>query len=318
MNNPLSILMSLLIFFSMSLYGQSLQDPVPIVNADTIPNDTIRIENGIPVSDQTPAARKQHTITPVDIDDEKEKPIMHYFDIHGEPLDEPVMFLASLDTITKPKPKPIYPVYNGISIGANFFDGIMMAFGQKYASFDLWADVSIYNWFFPIIEAGIGFANSTPSNQNFTYKVNPSFYAKIGLNYNFMYKSNPDYQLFLGIRAAFSSFDWQVRDISINSPYWRQDMRFNLDGLHSTAFWGELLAGIKVKIVSNFSLGWTVRWHFPFHVSKSKPHSLSEDMNNNASSKPWFIPGYGATLPFCFTFSAVWTIPAKSKNADNK
>lgn len=239
--------------------------------------------------------------TPVDVDDDKPRTVLHYYDKHGEPLKEPVMFLATLDTVHKVKSKPIYPLYNGINIGANFGDLIFMAFGQKHASFDVWANVSLYNWIFPTVECGLGYADDTPAHSNFTYKTKPSFYAKVGLNYNFLYKSNPAYQFFVGLRAGFSSFSYDVTDITIDSGYWDETQNFSLTGLRSTSFYGEALAGLQVKIAGNFSLGWSARWHFLFHTS------------TDGANKPWFIPGYGGTSPFAFTVSAIWTIPSRKK-----
>ena len=67
-----------------------------------------------------------------------------------------------------------------------------------------------------------------------------------------------------------------------------------MTGLKASAVYGEVLAGIKVKIVGNFSLGWNARYHMKFKVS------------SKSSSSPWFIPGYGATSPFSFSLSAIW------------
>lgn len=241
------------------------------------------------------------TSTPVDVDDEKPITVLHYYDKHGDPLQEPVRFLATLDTVQKVKSKPVYPAYNGINIGVNFGDLIFAAFGQKYGSYDVWANVSVYNWIFPTLECGLGFANDTPQHQNYTYNVKPSIYAKIGLDYNFLYKSNPDYRVFLGVRAGFSNFRYNLKDVTITSDYWNEDQKFSIDNLHSTSFYGEVLAGIQVKIVNHFSLGWDVRWHFNFHTSP------------DGYNKPWFIPGYGASSPASVHVSAIWTIPAKNK-----
>lgn len=252
----------------------------------------------------TPTPRK---VSPVDIDDKRREPVMHYFDKHGEPLEEPVLFLASLDTVAKPKAKPVYPAYNGLSVGVNFGDALMMAFGQKFASFDVWADVSLWNWLFPVVEAGFGYARTSPENHNFTYRVKPSFFCKVGFNYNFLYKSKPDYQLYVGFRAGFSNFGWEVTDVTIDNSYWQDSTGFDMTGMRSTAWWGEAVAGIKVKIVSRFSLGWNIRWHFPFKVTAAHASGLPGNLDDSATSKPWFIPGYGGSLPFSFALSAIWT-----------
>ncbi len=125
----------------------------------------------------------QRKVTPVETDDNKvEKPRLHYYDKHGNRLDEPVEFITEPDTVAKPSSAPKYPLLNSMSFGVNFFDAVMLAAGQKHASFDVWADLSLHNWFFPVVEAGVGFAKSTPQLGNFTYTGKPSFYAKVGMN----------------------------------------------------------------------------------------------------------------------------------------
>lgn len=300
-------LLTILLAFALSavLQAQTATDSVP-----GSPLVTDQIGTGVAKPDSvtaTPAVTETPsgpTVTPVDVDDEKPRTVLHYYDKHGEPLDEPVLFLATLDTVQKVRSKPIYPLYNGLNVGVNFGDAIFIAAGQRYGSFDLWANVSLHNWFFPTIECGLGYANDTPEKSNFTYRTSPSFYAKLGLNYNFLYKSNPDYQVFLGVRAGFSSFSYDVTDISITSDYWNETQNLSLRGLRSTSFYGEALAGLQVKIVGNFSLGWTARWHFNMHTSA------------DGDNRPWFIPGYGGASPISMTVSAIWTIPAKKKEKD--
>lgn len=252
-----------------------------------------------PAVPDKPSPRPPRKSSPVDTDDEKPREVLHYYDKHGNPLEEPVRFIAVLDTVTKPKSKPLYPLYNGFSVGVNFGDAIFMAAGQKYGGFDIWADVSLFNWFFPVVEAGIGFADSRPEEGNFTYRTAPSFYAKLGFNYNFMYKSDPAYQLFAGFRAGFSSFSYDVEDISISNGYWDETQNLSLRGLKANAVYGEVLAGIKVKIIGNFSLGWSARYHFKMKV------------NSRSESAPWYIPGYGAGSPFSVTFSAIYSFGQK-------
>lgn len=47
----------------------------------------------------------QRKVTPVETDDNKvEKPRLHYYDKHGNRLDEPVEFITEPDTVAKPRP----------------------------------------------------------------------------------------------------------------------------------------------------------------------------------------------------------------------
>lgn len=255
---------------------------------------------------QIQTSRPKRTVTPVESDDGKpEQPTLHFFDKHGNPLETPVYFLTELDTVAAVRPGPTYPLLNGVSVGVNFVDAILMAAGQKYGSFDLWADLSLHNWFFPVVELGAGFAGSTPQEGNFTYKGKPSFYAKVGMNYNFLYKSKPDYQAFLGFRAGFSHFTYDVTDITVNSSYWGEVSHFSLTGQKANCLYGEVLGGVKVKLYRQLSMGWTIRYHFKFHTSGS------------SGSNPWFVPGYGASSPISFSFSLIYTLPfGKSSSAD--
>lgn len=272
----------------------------PAVN-DSIPADSLQAGSSGAAGVRQRPDRK---ITPVDIDDNKPRTVLHYYDKHGDPLDEPVLFLATLDTVTKAKSSPVYALYNGVDIGVNFADAIMMAAGQKYGSFDVWADVSLHNWFFPVIEAGVGFANNKPENSNYRYKGKPSFYTKVGINYNFLYKSNDAYRFFLGLRVGYSNFSYDVSDVHITSDYWGETQNLTLKGLHSHAFYGEVLAGLQVKIVDRFSMGWNIRYHY-----------LIKTISNSLSN-PWFIPGYGATSPITFTLSAIYTLPGGGKKSE--
>lgn len=288
-----------LFFILISLFATllSAQEEGMALMSDSItpPDTTVFQSISMPVKVPRPSTN------PVDVDDEKPRTVLHYYDKHGDPLDEPVMFLAVLDTVQKVRSKPLYPLYNGINIGINFGDLIFAAFGRKYGSYDLWANVSLHNWFFPTVECGLGYAASTPARGNFTYRTRPSLYAKIGLNYNFLYKSNPDYQVFLGLRAGASRFTYDLTDVSINSDYWNESQILSLKGLRSTSFYGEVLAGIQIRIVSHFSLGWNVRWHYNFHTTADGPN------------KPWFIPGCGTSTPVSVHVTASWTIPAPSR-----
>ncbi len=238
------------------------------------------------------------TITPVDNDPTKPRqPVLHYYDKHGEPLDEPVLFLAELDTVKSSGPKPVYPLLYSASVGFNFFDGIMQLAGQTHASFDVWASISLHNWFEPVVELGIGYADNHPDDGNFHYKGKPSIYGKIGINYNFLYKSNPDYQVFLGLRGGFSSFSYEITDITISSSYWDQTNNFLILDQKAHAFYGEILAGLKVNLWKGISMGWSVRYRRKFKST------------NGTNSTPWFIPGYGTNAPLSASFSVIYTLP---------
>lgn len=241
------------------------------------------------------------TITPVDVDSKKpEQPRLHYYDKHGNKLEEPVYFLAEADTVKKTSPASPWPLFNGVTVGFNFFDAIMMLAGQSYASFDLNAAVSIHNWFFPTLECGIGFADRKEKESTMVYKTHPSPYIKLGIDYNFLYKSSPDYMAGLGIRFGWSRPKYQITGATVSSDYWNQTAGIDILGQSVNAWYGEALATVKVKIWKGLSMGWSIRYRFKMKIPDA------------SASTPWFIPGYGGSSPLTASFSVMYTFGRKS------
>lgn len=251
------------------------------------------------VSVEGSAQSNKGTISPVESDDEAPpQPVLHYYDKHGERLDKPVLYLAELDTATTVRPKSPYPLFNGVTVGVNFADAIMAATGQTHSSYDINAMVSLHNWFFPTIEAGMGWGHHTENNDLFKVKAKPSMYAKVGINYNFLYKSDPAYMAYLGLRFGVAQCRWDKTDIKSSNE--EGETIYSPDEMDQkcTSIFGEILAGLKVKIAGPFSLGWNVRYRLGLHSS--------------GGMEPWFVPGYG-TGPIGFTFNAYFTFGEKKK-----
>ena len=174
-----------------------------------------------------------------------------------------------------------YPRLTDLSIGINLAEPLFMAFGQNYASADVNATLNMWNRIQPTVELGLGWANKSPDDMNFTYKGKPSPYFKVGANYNFLFKNTPDYQVFLGVRLGYSTFSYDVADVRYVNSYWNEDIPYAIKGERSHALWGEAGVGLKVKLFGQLAMGWMIRYHGIF------------DYGKNANSKPWFIPGYG-------------------------
>lgn len=193
---------------------------------------------------------------------------------------------------------PRYPLLTDATFGLNFIDPLLMAFGQKFASIDVSAALNLWNRLQPVVELGVGYAKDTPDGMNFTYRNTLSPYVRLGVDYNFLFKKVPDYQLFLGVRAGYSTFTYEVTHALYRQGYWGETGEFELTGLKSHALWGELLAGLRVKLWHNLSMGWQAKYHGVFSYKK------------NGYSSPWFIPGFGPrNRKFSFSMSIYYTIP---------
>lgn len=243
---------------------------------------------------------KAQDITPVDIDRTKpEQPRLHYYDKHGNKLPEPVLFLTETDTVQKVSPASPWPLFNGVTVGVNFFDAAMLIAKQSYASFDASVAVSLHNWFFPTAECGIGYSNNHGVNDDLNYRTKPSPYFKLGIDYNFLYKSSPDYMAGLGLRFGMALPKYEITGASISSDYWGQTEQINIYNQSVTSFYGEALATVRVKLWKQLQMGWSVRYRFNIRTPDA------------SNSTPWFIPGYGGSSPVSATFSLFWTFGQK-------
>lgn len=290
--NILHIIVGLLCIVALPLQ-LSAQESLPLpTDSVALPSDSVNL----PTLDAILEVRRDRgRITPVDVDRQRpQQPTLHYYDKHGERLPEPVLFLVEQkDTVVSPRSP--YPLYNGVTIGIDFFEPLLQLVGQSYASAGVNASVSLHNWFFPTVEAGLGWCSNHPDGANFHYKAKASPYFKAGINYNFLYKSNPDYQVFFGLRAGYSVTKYSITDITVQNSYWNQTMQPDILDQKAHAWFGEALVGFKVMIYKNFSLGWRGRYRFMFK------HSYG------SQSDPWFFPGYGANSPVSADLTAYFT-----------
>lgn len=210
-------------------------------------------------------------------------------------------------TAINKKPKILYPLMHQVTVGLNIWDPVMRCLGQKYGGAEIWGELSLYNRFKPMIAFGLGSADYTPDDGNYTYKSKLAPYFKIGMNYNFMFKSKPDYQIYLGIHYGFSPFTYEITDISIPGGYWGEADVVNIPQQKANIGFLDIALGLKVMIVKNFSLGWSIKYHSLLHESK---YTYGE---------PWYIPGFGTRgSKISGSFSLMYTFTLnKSREVEN-
>lgn len=246
-----------------------------------------------------PVKENYNTILRADIKNQKKPPFTKKVPgLKADTIIRDTLFIA-VDTTKKAFQ---YPKLNGIIVGANVWDPLMRLFGQTYGGIGFSAEMSIWNKLFPHIEVGVGTASNTPEDMNFTYKGKLSPYFKLGAHYNFLHNKSSDYQLLLGLNFGYSNFKYSIENININSDYWGDTSNTSITGLKSHALWGELSLSLRVKIVNNISMGWSIIYHNVF--------SYKENKQGNA----WYIPGYGIKdNKFTGAFSIYYTLPFKNK-----
>jgi len=159
-------------------------------------------------------------------------------------------------------------------------------------------DVEIYKNIFPVFE--IGYNHISESEDLFDY-ASSGAYARAGVDYNLLPVKDRSvhHSLFLGFRYGVSIFNHHAENVLIPNGYWGD---FILDSYENslTANWLELVGGMKTEIVSNFFLGWSLRYKI----------LLNPEMDPLVT--PQMIPGYGsgaADRGFGFTYSIFYKIP---------
>ncbi|MBP5498409.1 MAG: hypothetical protein J6X81_03450 [Muribaculaceae bacterium] len=193
---------------------------------------------------------------------------------------------------------PHYPILTDVTFGINILDPVLMAFGQKYGGVDLSATLNMWNRLQPVIEVGLGRAKVTPDDQSYTYKGKLSPYFRVGFNYNLLFKKEPAYQAFVGLRLGYSTFRYDITDITLKENYWKEERTLDITGEKSHALWGEIALGLRVKVWKNISAGWQVKYHGIFNYKSTE------------NSRPWYIPGYGPrNSSLAATLSIYYTLP---------
>lgn len=199
-------------------------------------------------------------------------------------------------------PKMQQPLIYAAAVGVNVWDPLMRLFGQRYGLIEFGAEFNMHNRYIPVFEFGLGEADNTPKDNNYTYKSKLSPYFRIGMNYNFIYNSNPSYMAMAGVRYGFSPFSFHIADVSVDSPYWRETAPMEVPGQNVTVGYIEVLFNLRVRIAGPVFVGWAIKFHQIVHESAA-PYG-----------KPWYIPGYGTrNMPLTGAVSITYQFEFGSK-----
>ncbi|MFP4060401.1 MAG: DUF6048 family protein [Bacteroidales bacterium] len=132
--------------------------------------------------------------------------------------------------------------------------------------------------------AEFGLNNYTQEEDFVDYHAN-GYFVRAGLNYNMLdnekFRNNDI--VFLGIRPAWCSFTHSANDVIIRDSHWG-NTRTQIAEQDLNVFWLEALAGIKVEVLQNLYLGWSIRGKVVIAV------------NGDDDSNPAYIPGFGKSV----------------------
>ncbi|GAA4304266.1 DUF6048 family protein [Aestuariibaculum suncheonense] len=172
----------------------------------------------------------------------------------------------------------------GLRLGGELGKLIRSSIDDDYKGFEVIADYRIKRKLY--IAGELGYEEKNTVNDYLDVSTRGG-YIKGGIDYN-MYQNwlDMDNMIYFGFRVGGSSFSHDLNNYTIynTSQYWNQyasqDLR-TYDGL--TAFWSEIILGIKVEVLANLYLGLNAQ--LKFLVTESNPGNFENI----------YIPGFHKT-----------------------
>ena len=175
------------------------------------------------------------------------------------------------------------PLLQGVMIEVDAFSAVMSAVNRETYSFEAAMRINLRERFFPVVEVGFAGANKI-SIHDYGFRTD-GFFARIGLDYNMLQPNTPTTNIrryfFIGGRYGISPFSYDITNVVINNDFWGNSDVRNFHGETTTKHWFEAVAGLRVEVLNNIYMGWSVR--------------LRMQLNRNRIGEisPWFIPGIG-------------------------
>lgn len=186
--------------------------------------------------------------------------------------------VASTDTI---------PFWQGFRLEVDIAQPLFTALGvtESY-TFEGALIVNLKQKYMPVFELGVAGLNNKESANGSVFSTNGMF-MRFGVDYN-MIKYNPQAStnnfFVVGLRLGHSTFSYDLNNVVLEDPYWGGATTENYPDMSSSKFWFEIVAGLKVEVVNNVYLGWSIR-----------NKGLFKAMGSDGGVYPYFIPGYGVS-----------------------
>ena len=192
---------------------------------------------------------------------------------------------------------PEAPLLGGVYVSADVFGFIYPIFiTDAFYSMEASASVDIKHRFYPTVEAGYGYCNTTGDLYGIRYAT-AAPYVRVGMDYNMQYKTGAPNYILAGLRVATTSAPYEVEAASLVDPVFTTETPFHLVDMPCRALWAEAVVGVRAQIIGGFYMGWTIRYKRMLHMA-----------NDAAYGSPWYVPGFGVygTEAVGATYNLTW------------
>lgn len=193
------------------------------------------------------------------------------------------------------------PPLSSVSVGVDVVGLVQKAAGAKFANMEAMAQVGIRGRYFPTVEIGLGHGYREGQENDNVFETDAPYF-RLGADYNFN-RRGPANRFLLGLRYAWSAFNYDFRCPTLVDPVWHTPVPVDLASQKGRAQWIEFAAGVQTKLFAFVHLGWTLR--LKARLSQKR----------NPYGEPWYIPGYGrngstawgGTVNILFDIETRWT-----------
>lgn len=208
------------------------------------------------------------------------------------------------NTNKKTKQKPIRDFKpSAVKIGIDAFGLGRTAFTSDFSHFEAQVDIDFHRYFLVV---DFGNERNTISSNDFTYN-NEGSYFRLGLQANMTQFNKNGNIIFFGLRYARSSFKDDLTFTESTDHFGTATSSVSNANLSSR--WFEINTGMKVHVLKNFFLGYTLR------VKLIKSNSASDELS------PYIIPGFGLARKggnIGFNYYVLYRIPFRKKAIPQK
>lgn len=170
---------------------------------------------------------------------------------------------------------------SGVEVSVDL-EGPVQAAVSSYGQYEAQLRLNMRGRWFPVVEVGIGTSDHEDDGTQLHYKTSAP-YARIGCDFNLLKNKRDAYRLYIGARAAYTSFKYDLEHPGITDPVWGGTSTYVISDVECSYCWAEAVGGVQARIAGPVHLGWSMRYR----------KRLTAD--EGPLDKAWYVPGYGKT-----------------------
>lgn len=233
--------------------------------------------------------------------------------IVGEIPEVPKQVKAKPSTVNKTDTIPVKKDRYGVRVGVDLYKLTRGLYDENYKGIELVGDYRLTKNYYAAAELGSEDKTTEDDRLNTTTK---GTYIKVGFDYN-AYENwlNMENIISVGLRGGFSTFSQQLNSYKTYNayPYWGEmpwkPSGETFNGL--TASWLEVVTGVKVKVINNVFVGFSLRLNVL--IADKKPSDNFENL---------YIPGFNRTYAgnfgVGFNYTVTYFVPLYKKTVKPK